>query len=80
MSEGIHVWFFWGASEQYGYGMVWCDVVWRGGAGRCGGVVWCIPTLFKEDTTTSDIIDLVKKNQIFGAVECDIMVPETIIL
>ena len=59
---------------------VWCDVVWRGGAGRCGGVVWCIPTLFKEDTTNSDIIDLVKKNQIFGAVECDIMVPETIIL
>ena len=36
------------------------------------------PTLFKEDATTSDIIDLVKNNQIFGAVECDIMVPETL--
>ena len=34
------------------------------------------PTLFNQDTTTTDIIDLVKNNKIFGAVECDIKVPE----
>ena len=35
-------------------------------------------TLFKQDTTTSDITDLVKNNQFFGAIECDVMVPETL--
>ena len=33
--------------------------------------------LFHQQTNTSDIIDLVKNNQIFGAIECDIRVPDT---
>ena len=33
--------------------------------------------LFYQQTNTSDIIDLVKNNQIFGAIECDIRVPDT---
>ena len=33
--------------------------------------------LFHQQTSTSDIIDLVKNNKLFGAVECDLTVPES---
>ena len=36
-----------------------------------------ISPLFNQQTSTSDLVNLVTNNNIFGAVECDLNVPET---